>query len=271
MTDKNRQKGNEIGDADAGGLAKDIYARQALSQARSSAFDDCIFAIRGAIAFGIRGTNAPPDGHWLAEFYDIGKKLARPAPEDSTLFGMSVIVDPKIAPDTFEIRPAPEALGAAGVSEADILALLPGCYYMDPPDGGSVTLLEQLQRMARDAARYRWLRDSERVGEEMEGDILVGAEGGEDILWGKFMDRAIDAAMAGESIADVEIEALLEARAENTAAIAANYGVNSQRAEIIARAVFAHGRHWPEQLTSGVMFYEGERITKAEFMAEVRA
>lgn len=81
MTDKNRQKGNEIGDADAGGLAKDIDARQVLSQARSSAFDDCIFAIRGAIAFGIRGTNAPPDGHWLAEFYDIGKKLARTAPE----------------------------------------------------------------------------------------------------------------------------------------------------------------------------------------------
>lgn len=54
-------------------------------------------------------------------------------------------------------RPAPEALGAAGVSEADLVALLPGTYYMDPPDGGSVTLLEQLQRMAKDAARFRWL------------------------------------------------------------------------------------------------------------------
>jgi hypothetical protein len=70
---------------------------------------------------------------------------------------------------------------------------------------------------------------------------------------------------------DTEIEALFDGRAENTAVIAASRAENSQRAEIIARAVQAHGRAWPEQLTSGVMFYEGERITKTEFMAEVRA
>jgi len=60
-------------------------------------------------------------------------------------------------------------------------------------------------------------------------------------------------------------------RAENTASIAAKSAANTERAQIIARAVVAHGRNWPEQLTSGVMFYEGERITKAEFLAEVRA
>lgn len=38
--------------------------------------------------------------------------------------------------------------------------LLPGPYYMDPPDGGSVTVLEQFRRMAEDAARYRHMRDS---------------------------------------------------------------------------------------------------------------
>ena len=36
-------------------------------------------------------------------------------------------------------------------------ATLPGVHYMDPPDGGSPTVSEQLQRMADDAARYRWL------------------------------------------------------------------------------------------------------------------
>jgi hypothetical protein len=41
------------------------------------------------------------------------------------------------------------------VDEADLLSLLPGPYYMDPPDGGSVTVLEQLRRMADDAAKYR--------------------------------------------------------------------------------------------------------------------
>ncbi|MGI4717249.1 MAG: hypothetical protein ACRYGO_07490 [Janthinobacterium lividum] len=41
--------------------------------------------------------------------------------------------------------------------EAEFAALLPGAYYMDPPDGGSVEVLEQVRRMAGDAARYRWL------------------------------------------------------------------------------------------------------------------
>ena len=35
---------------------------------------------------------------------------------------------------------------------------LPGVYYMDPPDGGDVSLLKQLQRSSIDAARYRLLR-----------------------------------------------------------------------------------------------------------------
>jgi hypothetical protein len=39
----------------------------------------------------------------------------------------------------------------------DAAELLPGVYYMDPPDGGDVSVIEQLRRMVRDAARYRWL------------------------------------------------------------------------------------------------------------------
>ena len=37
-------------------------------------------------------------------------------------------------------------------------ALLPSVYYMDPPDGGDVDLIEQLRRMAKDAGRYRWIK-----------------------------------------------------------------------------------------------------------------
>lgn len=59
--------------------------------------------------------------------------------------------------------------------------------------------------------------------------------------------------------------------AANTAAIAADRAGNGDRAQVIARAVAAHNRAWPEQLTSGVMFYEGERITRAEFLAEGKA
>jgi hypothetical protein len=46
-------------------------------------------------------------------------------------------------------------------AEPDTLtAVLPGVTYMNPPDGGSVTFVEQFARMAKDAERYRWLRDN---------------------------------------------------------------------------------------------------------------
>lgn len=37
------------------------------------------------------------------------------------------------------------------------------------------------------------------------------------------------------------------------------------RTQILARARMAWSGSWPDQLTSGVMFYEGERITRDEF------
>lgn len=46
----------------------------------------------------------------------------------------------------------------------DCANALPGsAYYMDPPDGGGVTIAEQLRRMGEDAARYRWLRGGRDV------------------------------------------------------------------------------------------------------------
>ncbi|MBY4730778.1 hypothetical protein K6V90_09560 [Cupriavidus pauculus] len=112
-----------LGDVPTEGMKR--FARGLQNDARTQGFEDCINAIRGAIAFGQQNANVPPAGNWLTEFWEIGQKLARPAPEASTLFGMSVIVDPKIAPDTFEIRPAPEALGAEkGVTVAECLEAL---------------------------------------------------------------------------------------------------------------------------------------------------
>lgn len=36
-----------------------------------------------------------------------------------------------------------------------LATLLPGPYYMDPPDGGNTPIFEQLRRMSEDAAKYR--------------------------------------------------------------------------------------------------------------------
>ncbi len=49
-----------------------------------------------------------------------------------------------------ESQPEPVAL-----TDEQIVALLPGSYYMDPPDGGDVSLYEQFRRMSEDAARWR--------------------------------------------------------------------------------------------------------------------
>lgn len=51
-----------------------------------------------------------------------------------------------------------------GASESiplsSLLALLPGPYYMDLPDGGDTPVLEQLRRMAADATRWRLKAES---------------------------------------------------------------------------------------------------------------
>ncbi len=48
--------------------------------------------------------------------------------------------------------------------EDDLTHLLPGSYYMDPPDGGSVSVVEQLRRMAADAKKYRSTPECNSVG-----------------------------------------------------------------------------------------------------------
>ncbi|CAG9225672.1 hypothetical protein [Burkholderia vietnamiensis] len=59
-----------------------------------------------------------------------------------------------------------DAMPTAQVSDADVLALLPCTHYMDLPDGGDVSLVEQLRRMAADAQRWRDSQRSSATGAE---------------------------------------------------------------------------------------------------------
>ena len=52
---------------------------------------------------------------------------------------------------------------------AECAAVLPGSYYMDLPDGGDVSVSEQLKRMAKDAERYRLLRRKFAIISDGEG------------------------------------------------------------------------------------------------------
>lgn len=76
----------------------------------------------------------------------------------------------------------------------DLLALLPGIYYMDPPDGGSVTVLEQLQRMAKDAERYRFLQMDAGTDNERPF-IAIRSAGGVSQWTGIHADMQIDAVL----------------------------------------------------------------------------
>ncbi|MBX5769574.1 hypothetical protein ISD85_03155 [Pseudomonas aeruginosa] len=74
---------------------------------------------------------------------------------------------------------------------------LPGTEYMDPPDGGNVSIPEQIRRMAKDAERYRWLRDScTRQWDVMYRDIevVIKGDGADDC---EDLDGIIDAALEG--------------------------------------------------------------------------
>ncbi|EMR0622650.1 ead/Ea22-like family protein [Pseudomonas aeruginosa] len=73
---------------------------------------------------------------------------------------------------------------------------LPGTYYMDPPDGGDVSIPEQIRRMAKDAARYRWLRerDLETIS---RGGVFAGMTPENIVLNQEDLDAEIDAALEG--------------------------------------------------------------------------
>ncbi|MFU2763946.1 hypothetical protein ACM7NW_29965 [Pseudomonas aeruginosa] len=73
---------------------------------------------------------------------------------------------------------------------------LPGTYYMDPPDGGDVSIPEQIRRMAKDAARYRWLRERD-LETIIQGGVFAGMTPENIVLNQEDLDAAIDAAQEG--------------------------------------------------------------------------
>lgn len=73
----------------------------------------------------------------------------------------------------------------------EVTAILPGAHYMDPPDGGDVSVPEQVRRMAKDAERYR----------RMRAVVIAEREGCTEELYDNECDRlleAYDAALQGE-------------------------------------------------------------------------
>lgn len=62
---------------------------------------------------------------------------------------------PVTAAPTLDDELAQDRMSELCKLESDVLDVLPSVYYMDPPDGGDVSLGEQVKRMAEDAANWR--------------------------------------------------------------------------------------------------------------------
>ncbi|EPK5820824.1 hypothetical protein L4Z93_000920 [Pseudomonas aeruginosa] len=88
-----------------------------------------------------------------------------------------------------------EILGLIGEVErleeelSQCASALPGTYYMDPPDGGNVSIPEQIRRMAKNAARYRWLRGASHFDTPQHQAFCKA--------YGDALDYEIDAAIEG--------------------------------------------------------------------------
>lgn len=68
--------------------------------------------------------------------------------------------------------------------------LLPGPYYMDPPDGGSVEPLEQLRRMAEDAERFVWWFSFDKDPEFVNDYLRLMRESASLDQWRSAIDAA---------------------------------------------------------------------------------
>lgn len=123
------------------------------------------------------------------------------SPADALVASQRWIYDAmvEIVRDVAELEPAdPDHPDTLAVHEEDLRTIIKRVLFaarlaQPAPDAQSA------QQEALDAARYRWLRDSSRIPEdEVEGHLIVGDGGGEDVLWDEQLDRRIDRELASK-------------------------------------------------------------------------
>lgn len=72
-------------------------------------------AIEGALALGYQGTNAPPPGHWLQRFWDIGRAEAKKAPSE-TVAAVTVSEAPPAGWKSVPVQPTAGIIAAAAIA-----------------------------------------------------------------------------------------------------------------------------------------------------------
>lgn len=72
-----------------------LNGQAAKTEVRTQAFKDATDAISGALDFGYQGSNRPPVGHWLAEFWMYGRRQAEMAEAEWTAAARDVLAERK--------------------------------------------------------------------------------------------------------------------------------------------------------------------------------
>lgn len=74
---------------------------------------------------------------------------------------------------------------------AEVYSLLPGYRYMDPPDGGDVTPIEQMRRMAQDARKWVEYCDREDAVQYWQPIETAPKDGTEILIYSRYGDQYV--------------------------------------------------------------------------------
>jgi hypothetical protein len=176
--------------------------------------------------FGDSDTERPRPAYWwrknlraaLAQRLGCGEPVAwcvdNPSGNGVLIYGNGAVLK---ADDNLYLTTPPAAVADADkrdakrlAVESEFAALIPDTYYMDQPDGGSVTVQEQVRRIVEYAERYRWLRNPgtdvalvlDKRGEWIPEDDLIAGIGGYYVYEyraGEELDSEIDAVIAASA------------------------------------------------------------------------
>lgn len=143
----------------------------------------------------VDGSDAPGGKHHGCRYFVLDLDHDQHAANAMAAYGLScATTHPQLSAEILAKYPTQQPDSLAQVREDELWALIDTNDYLDPPDGGSVPLIEQLRRMAKQAKRYRYLRAEEMPQPRIDCYRTVKGNPTE-LIYGEKLDKAIDAAM----------------------------------------------------------------------------
>jgi len=162
---------------------------------------DARFAIDGAIAYGRMGIKEPPAGHWLTEYWHVGRQFAKLG-ETSALDNQTPLATPSPgkAPEPVAwrheiVEPTGQHLTLYSASADNPWSHWLGQYRDECRYTAMPLYASPGKADAEDAARYRRIRNGPHS--DRHGDVyaMVFMPDGDEPIHGAKLDSIIDAAI----------------------------------------------------------------------------